>query len=110
KGDTLAVEGDEPAVGDGDPMGVAGQIGEHRVGPANDDSAYCPLSRSWNRDLLPLPPVVSADSHSPARRTHKRGKPSSCDHRGGRGTVDSPMDVRPERLSVFFSRATTDRP
>ena len=32
KGDALAVEGDEPAVGDGDPMGVAGQIGEHRVG------------------------------------------------------------------------------
>jgi hypothetical protein len=32
KGHALTVEGDEPAVGDGDPMGVAGQIGEHRVG------------------------------------------------------------------------------
>jgi hypothetical protein len=32
EGDALAVEGDEPAVGNGDPMGVAGQIGEHRVG------------------------------------------------------------------------------
>src|SRR5947208_13168288 len=30
----LAVEGDEPAVGNGDPVGVAGQVGEHRIGPA----------------------------------------------------------------------------
>ena len=30
----LAVEGDEPAVGNGDPVGVAGQVGEHSVGSA----------------------------------------------------------------------------
>ena len=30
----LAVEGDEPAVGDSDPVRVAGQVGEHRAGSA----------------------------------------------------------------------------
>ena len=30
----FAVEGDEPTVGNGDPVSVAGQVGEHRVGPA----------------------------------------------------------------------------
>src|SRR6202040_2242925 len=30
----LAVEGDEPAVGNSDPVGVAGQVGEHSVGSA----------------------------------------------------------------------------
>jgi hypothetical protein len=32
EGDALAVEGDEPAVGDGDPVGLAGQVGEHSIG------------------------------------------------------------------------------
>ena len=30
----LAVKGDEPTVGNGDPVSVAGQIGEHRAGSA----------------------------------------------------------------------------
>jgi hypothetical protein len=30
----LAIEGDEPAVGDSDPMRVAGQVGEHSAGSA----------------------------------------------------------------------------
>jgi hypothetical protein len=30
----LAVEGDEPTIGNGDPVRVAGQVGEHRVGSA----------------------------------------------------------------------------
>ena len=34
EGDALLVERDEPAVGDGDAVGVAGEIGEHRLGPA----------------------------------------------------------------------------
>ena len=29
----MLVEGDQTAVGDGHAMGVAGQIGEHRLGP-----------------------------------------------------------------------------
>ena len=32
--DALAVEGNEPAVGNGDPVSVAGQVGEHSVGSA----------------------------------------------------------------------------
>ena len=34
EGHALAVEGDEPAVGDSDPVRVAGQVGEHSVGSA----------------------------------------------------------------------------
>ena len=34
EGDAVIVEGDEAAVGDGDPVGVAGEIGEHRLRPA----------------------------------------------------------------------------
>ena len=30
----LAVEGDEPAIGNGDPVSVAGQVGEHSAGSA----------------------------------------------------------------------------
>jgi hypothetical protein len=30
----FAVEGDEPAIGNGDPVGVAGEVGKHRVGSA----------------------------------------------------------------------------
>ena len=33
-GDTLLVEGDQAAVGDGNAVGVARQIGEHGLGPA----------------------------------------------------------------------------
>ena len=33
EGDAVVVEGDEAAVGDGDAVGVAGEIGEHRLGP-----------------------------------------------------------------------------
>src|ERR1700693_1126158 len=33
EGDAGRVGGDEPAVGDRDPMGVAGQIGQHLLGP-----------------------------------------------------------------------------
>ncbi len=32
EGDLLVVEGDETAVGDGDAVGVAGEIGEHGLG------------------------------------------------------------------------------
>ena len=32
EGDALVVEGDEPAVRDGDAVGVAGEVGEHRLG------------------------------------------------------------------------------
>ena len=32
EGDAVLVEGDEPAVGDGDAVGIARQIGEHRLG------------------------------------------------------------------------------
>jgi hypothetical protein len=31
--DAALIEGDEPAVGDGDAVGVTGEIGEHRLGP-----------------------------------------------------------------------------
>ena len=34
EGHALAVEGDEPAVGDSDPVRVTGQVGEHSVGSA----------------------------------------------------------------------------
>ena len=34
EGDLLAVEGEEAAVGDGDAVGVAGEIGEHGLGPS----------------------------------------------------------------------------
>lgn len=34
KGDVILVEGYEPAVGDGDAMGVAAEIGQHLCGPA----------------------------------------------------------------------------
>ena len=34
EGDAFLVERDQPAVGDGDAVGVAGQISEHRLGPA----------------------------------------------------------------------------
>jgi len=34
EGDAVLVEGDQPAVGDGDAVGVARQIGEHRLGSA----------------------------------------------------------------------------
>ena len=30
----FAVEGDQPAIGNGDPVGVAGQVGKHSVGSA----------------------------------------------------------------------------
>ena len=33
EGDGLVVDADEPTVGDGDPVGIAGEIGEHRHGP-----------------------------------------------------------------------------
>ena len=33
-GNGLAVEGDEPAIGNDDPVRVAGQVGEHRLGSA----------------------------------------------------------------------------
>jgi hypothetical protein len=33
EGDTPVVEGDQAAVGDGDTVGVAGEIGEDRLGP-----------------------------------------------------------------------------
>ena len=32
EGHALAVEGDEPAIGNRDPVGVAGQVGEHSIG------------------------------------------------------------------------------
>ena len=32
EGHALAVEGDEPAIGDSDPVGVTGQVGEHSIG------------------------------------------------------------------------------
>ncbi len=32
EGHALVVEGNEPGVGDGDAVGVAGEIGEHRAG------------------------------------------------------------------------------
>ena len=31
--DTALIAGDEPAVADGDPMGVSRQVGEHGLGP-----------------------------------------------------------------------------
>src|SRR6266478_6072165 len=34
EGDAGLVEGDEAGIGDGDAMGVAGEIGEHRLGAA----------------------------------------------------------------------------
>src|ERR1700722_7397779 len=34
EGDAVLVEGDEPAVGDGDAVGIARQISEHRLGSA----------------------------------------------------------------------------
>jgi hypothetical protein len=37
EGDAVLVEGDEPAVGDGDAVGVARQISEHRLGSAYKD-------------------------------------------------------------------------
>ena len=32
EGDAVAVEGDQATVGDGDAVGVAGEIGQHRLG------------------------------------------------------------------------------
>jgi hypothetical protein len=42
----LAVESDEPAVGDSDPVRVAGQVGEHSLG-----SAKSPLGIDYPLDL-----------------------------------------------------------
>ena len=39
EGDLLAVEPDDAAVRDGNPVGVAREIGKHRLGPAKGDLA-----------------------------------------------------------------------
>jgi hypothetical protein len=57
EGHLLAVEGDEPAVGDRDPVGVAGQISEDSVGSAEGslgiDHPFDLRLLSWVRFLAP---------------------------------------------------------
>ena len=43
EGHALAVEGDEAAVGDRDPVRVAGQVGEHRAGSAKRRFSILPI-------------------------------------------------------------------
>jgi len=46
EGHALAVEGDEPAVGNGDPVGVARHVGEHSIGSAEGALGIPPIRAS----------------------------------------------------------------
>ena len=57
--DAFAIEGDKPAVGNGNPMGIAGQVSEHRLWSAErpfgiDHPFYAPQRREVSREGLRL--------------------------------------------------------
>jgi hypothetical protein len=57
--DLIAVEGDEAAVGDGDPVGIAREIGEHRLRPGKGRLGidHPALSTSWRKVMDEGTPV-----------------------------------------------------
>ena len=99
EGDAGVVGRDEAAVRDGDPVGVAGQIGEHCFGPANgalavDDPLDAPQrgEEALERGLVGEPGV----------RVEEVNRPASC----ASASIASilPLNRRASRLTARRSR------
>ncbi len=74
EGDATVIEADQPAVGDGDAVGIASEIGEHRLGPrkrglAVDKPVLLPQRREIGGKGRPAAQAVElAEEHQSARR------------------------------------------
>ena len=116
EGDAALVEADEAAVRDGDAVGVAGEIGEHRLGPGEgrlgvDEPVLLPERREMCGEGLSATQACRARRRTPAGppRGRRRARPGRAAGTGG----TAPAPARGSRVGSAPSacrRAISRRP